>query len=146
MTKRLEIKLSILIILLIVLLAGNSCLSPETNPYTDYVWTSKIRDDHPRLFFNKSIFKQVKGRALNEEKVMFDEMKTRVDDLIGQKIEFKEPYVADGTQNSDHEYGLRAAESAFLYKVLKEEKYLRSDQRAVKSCNRLLQAEDRCKS
>jgi len=45
---------------------------------------------------------------------MFDEMKTRIDKLIGQKIEFKDPYVPDGTQNNDHEYGFRAAESAFL--------------------------------
>jgi len=124
MTNISEIKLSMLIILLIVLLTGNSCSSSETDPYTDYTWTSEICNNHPRLYFNKSTFRDVKKRALNEEKAMFDEMKKRVDELIGQKIEFKEPYVADGTQNSDHEYGLRAAESAFLYRVLKEEKYL----------------------
>ena len=94
------------------------------DPYSDYLWQENIRMDHPRLFFNKSTFRDVKERAMNEESALFDEMKARVDNLIGQKIEFKEPYVKDGTQNSDHEYGFRAAESAFLYNVLKEEKYL----------------------
>ncbi|HUX97069.1 MAG TPA: heparinase II/III family protein [Bacteroidales bacterium] len=96
---------------------------------------SKIHNDHPRLFFNNSTFKLVKGRALKEEKGLFDEMKARVDNLIGQKIEFKAPYVNDGTQNTDHEYGLRAAESAFLYRVLKEEKYLDLTKELLKALN-----------
>ncbi len=124
MKRRFKTISGILLICLIGLMAGNSCTSPDTDPYTDYAWISKIRDGHPRLFFNKSTFKQVKARALNEEKTMFDEMKTRVDNLIGQKIEFTEPYIKDGTENRDHEYGFRAAESALLYLILREEKYL----------------------
>jgi len=106
------------------LLLLNACNSAKTNSYSDYNWITEIRDDHPRLFFNESTFKQVRSVALDREKNMFDEMKIRIDKLTGQKIEFKEPYVSDGTQNSDHEYGFRAAESAFLYRVLKDEKYL----------------------
>ena len=90
----------------------------------DYSWTSGIKNEHPRLFLNKSIFPGVKARALNVEREVFEEMKTRVDVLIGRKIEFKEPLAQDGTQNSDHEYGTRAAEAAFLYLVLNDKKYL----------------------
>ena len=133
MKNGLKIISGILLTCLIGLLAGNSCSTSETNPYTDYAWISNIRNDHPRLFYNKSIFRKVKGRALSEEKVMFDEMKMRVDNLIGQKIEFKEPFVADGTQNNDHEYGFRAAESAFLYRILKDEKYLNLTKELLKA-------------
>ena len=111
--------LSMMILPLII-----SCTNQKTNIYNDYSWTSRIREDHPRLFFNSLSFKQIKGRASKEEKELFDVIKKRIDDLVGQPVEFKEPYVNDGTQNSDHEYGFRAAESAFLYRVLKEEKYL----------------------
>ena len=124
MINQLKIICRVQLIFLIVLLAGNSCSISETNLYADYAWTSKIRNDHPRLFFNNSTFEQVKRKALNEEKAMFDEMKGRVDNLIGKKIEFTEPYIKDGTENRDHAYGFRAAEAALVYQILKEEKYL----------------------
>ena len=108
---------------LIVLLF--SCKSnSQKNVFNDHSWTEKVREDHPRLFFNKSSFKEIKERALNEEREVFDEMKSRVDLLFDQQIEFKDPLEPDGTQNSDHMYGTRAAEAAFLYLVLNDEKYL----------------------
>ena len=122
MKPRLKIAHGFQLICLIGLLSGNSC--QKTNIYEDYSWTTKIRDDHPRLFFNNTSFQKIKERALNEEQDIFEEMKNRVDLLIGQKIEFKEPLVHDGTQNTDHEYGTRAAEAAFVYLVLKDKKYL----------------------
>ncbi|MCK4967064.1 heparinase II/III family protein [bacterium] len=84
---------------------------------------TKMRSDHPRLFFNKDSFPKIKERALNEERELFDEIKNRIDNLIGQEINFKEPLISDGTQNKDHEYGIRAAEAAFLYLTLKDKKY-----------------------
>ena len=87
-------------------------------------WTNAIRDEHPRLFFSKESFKAIKERALNEESELFGEMKDRVDALIEREIEFKDPLVRDGSQNSDHEYGTRAAEAAFVYLVTEDKKYL----------------------
>lgn len=100
------------------------CNNPKTNVYENYSWISEIRDDHPRVFFNENSFKQIKDRALNDEHVLFMEMKGRIDPLIGQEIVFTDPLVPDGTQNAEHNYGTRAAEAAFLYLVLEEKKYL----------------------
>ena len=101
-----------------------SCKNPKENIYNNYSWISEIHNDHPRLFFNNKSFKQIKNRALNDENELFGEMKSRVDLLIGQKIEFSDPLVPDGTQNADHMYGTRAAEAAFVYLVSEDEKYL----------------------
>ncbi len=111
-----------LFLFLIGLLA--SCKNPKGNIYENYSWISEIGDDHPRLFFNEETFKQIKERALNDEAVLFREMKSRVDLMIGQKIEFSDPLVPDGTQNADHLMGTRAAEAAFVYLILDDEKYL----------------------
>ena len=113
--------------LLMVILALFSCSSQqkqETNIFEDGIsWTNEIQKEHPRLFFNKQSFKAIKNRALNEEKELFGEIKGRVETLLGQEIEFKDPLVTDGTQNSDHEYGTRAAEAAFVYLVTNDKKY-----------------------
>jgi len=111
-----------LILYVIVLLAG--CNSKNENVFENYSWISEIRNNHPRLFFNARSFPQIKDRALNDEYELFMEMKDRIDLIVGQKIEFTDPLASDGTQNADHMYGTRAAESAFLYLVLEDEKYL----------------------
>ena len=110
----------------IFLLAVVACSSQQkegTNSFEDGSWTSKIQKEHPRMFFNKESFKTIKNRALNEESELFGEMKGRIDALLGQEIEFKDPLVTDGTQNTDHEYGNRAAEAAFVYLVTQDRKY-----------------------
>ena len=108
--------------LYIGLLTG--CHNPKENVYENYSWMSEISDDHPRLFFNNMSFKPIRDRALNDEHELFLEMKNRIDLMIGQEIKFTDPLVPDGTQNADHMYGTRAAESAFLYLVSEDEKYL----------------------
>lgn len=95
-----------------------------TENVRDNSWISSMKDEHPRLFFNKTTFPGVRSRALNEEKEIFQEMKDRIDLLIGKKIEFRDPLVQDGTANDDHEYGTRACEAAFVYLVVQESKYL----------------------
>lgn len=115
------------IFFIFILLAVIFCSSRQENRivnFEDDSWMSAILDEHPRLFFNKQSFKAVKERALNEESELFGEMKDRVDILHGEEIEFKDPLVRDGTQNTDHEYGTRAAEAAFVYLVTKDKKYL----------------------
>ena len=111
-----------LILLLVFLLQG--CQSEKDQKDEKYAWIGKISKDHPRLFISKASFQAVKDRALNEEYQLLMEIKSRIDEMIGQKIEFSDPLVPDGTQNRDHMYGTRAAESAFLFLVLEDEKYL----------------------
>ena len=111
-----------LLLLLYGFLPG--CKQPKEDIFENYAWITEIRDDHPRMFFNKESFKQIKKRALNEENELFGEIKSKVDLLIGQEIEFKDPLQPDGTQNADHLYGTRAAEAAFVYLVLGDDKYL----------------------
>lgn len=105
-----------------VILLSVNC-KEKTDVYEDYSWITEIRDDHPRLFFNQNSFQEIKERALNEENDLFEEMKNRMDALVGQKVEFKDSLERDGTQNNNHKYGTRAAESAFIYLVNNEKKY-----------------------
>lgn len=113
---------SILFIGLVDLLLPGSVQETSSNDHN--FWLSKIRNEHPRLFFNEKSFKQVRERTLNEESALFAEMKSRVDALIGQEIIFKDPLVADGAQNIDHEYGICVAEAALVYLLSKDKKYL----------------------
>lgn len=124
MKNRMIIAHNFIVICLFVSLIASACSGEKSNIYENYSWVNKIQDDHPRLFFNKKSFKEIKKKALNDEREIFDEMKNRVDELIDKKIEFKDPLVPDGTQNSDHMYGTRAAEAAFVYLVLEDQKYL----------------------
>jgi heparin/heparan-sulfate lyase len=112
--------------LLILFISGllSDCKSPDENIYENYSWMTRINKNHPRLFFNNKSFKQIKSRALNDERELFLEMQGRVDGLLGQEIKFSDPLVPDGTQNADHMYGTRAAEAAFVYLVSEEKKYL----------------------
>ena len=103
----------------------------ETSSDGNNFWLSKIRNEHPRLFFNKKSFKQVRERALNEESALFGEMKNRVDALIGQEIVFKDSLISDGSQNANHQYGIRAAEAALVYLVSKDKKYLELSKRIL---------------
>src|SRR5665647_806345 len=66
----------------------------EKNPWKDekkYSWTGSMRNEHPRLFINKTSFPRVKARAQNEEQEIFGEKKNRVDQLFNKKIEFQNP-------------------------------------------------------
>ncbi len=121
MVRHLAVRISIF---LLIIGTFPGCQKPKQNIYEDYSWISEIRDHHPRVFFNTKSFKQIKNIALNEEEELFGEMKSRVDLLLGQKVEFADPLVPDGTQNADHMYGTRAAEVAFVYLVTEDEKYL----------------------
>jgi heparin/heparan-sulfate lyase len=83
-------------------------------------WQSAIRSDHPRLFFNQDTWAAVKARAIGEESTTFEEMKARVNELAVSVIEVKD-------------YGVQAAESAFVFLVTGEEKYLRLTRQLLSS-------------
>jgi len=69
-----------------------------------------LRHDHPRIFFNVDSFPAVKTMALGKESKQFDVMKTRVDKLDPVYLELKD-------------YGIPAAEAAFVYLVTEDSRY-----------------------
>lgn len=79
-------------------------------------WTARIRVDHPRLFFNRETWPQVKKRALGEERAWYASTRKRVDALSG-KVE------PDGVLPT-RDMGLEAAWSAFVYRVTGRADYL----------------------
>lgn len=87
-------------------------------------WQYNIIENHPRLFFNDITFQQVKERAFGKEREALQQMKSRIDDVLDIKIEFKSVDEPDGTSTSNHQFGHRAAESALLFHLYKDEKYL----------------------
>lgn len=73
-------------------------------------WQELIRRDHPRLFLNRETLPLVKARALGEEREAFEAMRSRVDALL-----------SDGFPTKD--YGVAAAESAFVFLVTDDPQY-----------------------
>lgn len=90
----------------------------------DYTWMAQIREEHPRLFFTAEDLPQIRQTAATFEKDTYEAMKKRIDDLLDQPVQFKEPLAPTGESNKDHEYGFRASEAALLYLISGERKYL----------------------
>jgi Heparinase II/III-like protein len=99
------------VFLLLATLMLAACARENSPPTKTDDWKAQVRADHPRLFFNRETWPAIKSRALNEEAGLFGELKARVDELAGEKLESKD-------------YGTQAAEAAFVYLVTEEEKYL----------------------
>ena len=77
-------------------------------------WTAKIRNDHPRLFFNADTWPMVRQRALGAERDWYANIKSRVDRLLTEQI--------DPTESKER--GLQAAWAAFVFRVTQDPKYL----------------------
>ncbi len=73
-------------------------------------WVTKIRADHPRLFFNAETWPEVKARALGVNKDHFEKVKQHADSVPD------DPEVAD--------WGNRLMSAAFAYRVTGEVAYL----------------------
>jgi heparin/heparan-sulfate lyase len=98
-------------------------------------WMGSIRPDHPRLFFNRETWPAVKARALGEEHTGYDRLKERVDRYpdtpapasAGDDFAYRKK--EDGTYETVRlprptEWGIQAAQTAFVYLVTGEGKYL----------------------
>ncbi|MGQ9731617.1 MAG: heparinase II/III domain-containing protein [Candidatus Zipacnadales bacterium] len=99
--------------LLLGLLLGTILLTPACSAQDLPDWVSKIRIDHPRLFFNADSWPAVKSRALNEEKAWYESVKARVDRLLGS--------VGEAAKVKD--YGPEAAQAAFVFLMTGDERY-----------------------
>lgn len=97
--------------------------TPNTGEPSTY-WLNNVLEEHPRVFFNKESFVQVKERALNQEKQLLETLKVRVNAWGNKDVYFTDPDTRTGESNTDHEYGTRAAEAAFVYLVTNDKQYL----------------------
>lgn len=93
-------------------------------PEADYSWEASVRKDHPRLFLTKQDLPRIKKNAAGTEKPVFEAMQKRIDGLLGKPIVFKDLLIASGESSQDHEWGTRASESAMLWLITGESKYL----------------------
>ena len=98
------------IFFIILLILTGSCFSEVPQSAVPDELKSILRKDHPRIFFNTETFPAVRARALNEDSKLYDDMKARVDKLDTQKLESRD-------------YGIPAAEAAFVYLVTGDERY-----------------------
>jgi len=79
-------------------------------------WTGRIRQDHPRLFFNIKTWPAVKTRALGSEHEWYQQFKKRVDRLSAKH--------ADKEKIAAQELGPQAAWSAFVFLMTENKRYL----------------------
>jgi heparin/heparan-sulfate lyase len=86
-------------------------------------WTTNIRADHPRLFFNAETWPSVRHRALNEEKAWYASVRARVDRWLARAP------AADSLPSRD--LGPEAAEAAFVYRMTEEPRYLELSKRCL---------------
>ncbi|MBM3333049.1 heparinase II/III family protein [Candidatus Sumerlaeota bacterium] len=117
--------------------AAGAAASPDDS------WISKIRKDHPRLFFNKDTWPQVRQRALNQEKEWYSELKRRVDQYptnpTSASRETSPAYRPTGsgryeavTLPKPREWGSEAMQTAFVYLMTGERKYLETAKRMLR--------------
>ncbi len=109
---------------------------PFASPELSDHWLTKIRSDHPRLFFNQDSWPSVRARALGPSREYYEKIKERVDgypdeptgisggpafereETIGGRI-FKLPGAEPAT-----EWGDQAMETAFVYLMTGDRQYL----------------------
>lgn len=101
--------------LIICLLVSVVALKFQTGLAEDLPdWTSQIRKDHPRLFFNNDTWPAVKQRALGSEESAWRALKASVDRRL------IEPH----SKNEPRDLGVDAAKAAFAFLMTNDARYL----------------------
>jgi heparinase II/III-like protein len=99
---------AIILLILSVFLTAHAQQLPD--------WTTKIRKDHPRLFFNAETFPAVHERALGAEHKWYKQFKKGVDKLMAE--------LADQAKPEPRELGPQAAQAAFVHLITRDIRYL----------------------
>ena len=87
--------------------------------------SSIVKSVHPRLFINKEDVTTIKNNAASGDgKVLYDQMKARVDELMSAGISFPDPLAKSGEYNKNHEVGFRASDAALIWLVSGDDTYL----------------------
>ncbi len=90
----------------------------------EYSWMSEIRNEHPRLFLTAKDIPIIRMTAKSEEAGTYDAMKTRVDELMLNGIEFTDVLAKTGEGKPNAKLGLRVAEAAMVWMVTENKMYL----------------------
>jgi len=119
----------------------------------DEGWISKIRKDHPRLFFNRDTWPAVKARALGPERDVYEAMKKRVDgypddpkgDSGGPAFD-RDEVITGKTHKMKairdaKEWGPQAMQTAFVYLMTGDRTYL---DKAVKMLKASIEVYHKC--
>lgn len=108
----------------------------------DDSWIANIRKEHPRLFFNKDTWSQVRERAFHQENDWYASLKKRVDSYPdnptseSQREDFAYRQTGDGEDEliklpRPTEWGSQAMETAFIYLMTGEKKYFEKSKRML---------------
>ena len=104
---------------------------------------ARIRGDHPRLFFNQELWPGVKARALGPASDYYDALRKKVDGYpaepegsSGGPVFEREEVVGGKTYRMldaepSTEWGVQAAETAFVYLMTGDRKYLEKARRML---------------
>ena len=95
-------------------------------------WTAKIRQDHPRLFFNSDTWPEVRRRALGAEHEWYLATKARVDRLLAE--------LEGEAQPEPRELGPQAAWAAFVFLVTDDPRYLELSKKCLDTSLRFYDA------
>lgn len=103
-------------------------------PIAELQGEAVVRNSHPRMFFNQKDIPAMRslanGRLKNHE---YRWMLERIDPLLDQPITFPNPLERDGSDNDNHQWGFRLHESALLWLLTGDQKYLDFSKRLMKS-------------
>jgi hypothetical protein len=92
------------------------CQSVKVFGDTSQLDTDKIRESHPRLFFNDDSFPSVRARALRQESLIYRQTRKKMDDLDKE--------LANESEIELRDLGIESAEAAFLFLITEQERYL----------------------
>src|SRR5512141_2911061 len=92
-------------------------------------WKTAVRRDHPRLFLNRDTLPAIRTRALGAEAREFSAVKERVDALAAEwnasgRVKDRTLRL-EGDRYPSREYGIEAAEAAFVWLVTRQDGYER---------------------
>ncbi len=88
-------------------------------------WTATIRADHPRLFFNKETWPEVRARALGAEREWYESVKADVDRFMATGKRGRERHLIPPNESVvSRDFGVMAAQAAFVFRVTDDPRYL----------------------
>ena len=87
----------------------------------DYEWLGSIRTDHPRMFFTADDVSQIVSNSMLFDVRTFNGMQKRIDRVINKGVVFKDELKGN---NPNAQYGYRCAESAMLWVITHDARYL----------------------
>ncbi len=94
-----------------LLLVGSTLVAAELPD-----WTRRIRQDHPRLFFNRESWPEVRKRASGAEREWYRQTQAQVDRLLAARLK--------GKSRGPEDLGVEAAKAAFVFLMTDDPRYL----------------------